>query len=88
MNFKICKNVRRDQLEHLMEERGKTQKVNYTTLKNNSVTSSLTRCLSTGKFKLSPWKNIIKVGLDHEDKPKNTICCKFFSPCTVLSSTD
>ena len=54
MNFKICKNVTRDQLEHLMEERGKTQKVNYTTLKNNSVTSSLTRCLSTGKFKLSP----------------------------------
>lgn len=47
MNFKICKNVRRDQLEHLMEERGKTQKVNYTALKNNSVTSSLTRCLST-----------------------------------------
>lgn len=54
MNFKICKNVRRDQLEHLMEERGETQKVNYTTLKNNSVTSSLTRCLSTGQFKLSP----------------------------------
>ena len=55
MNFKICKNVRRDQLERLMEERGKAQKVNYCTLKNNSVTSSLV-CATDSSVQTEPLK--------------------------------